>query len=78
MFLPETEANDAAIVLERVRCNIQNLEILHAGNVLKITVTIGIAVFDPQFSIDECVRQADEALYRGKRTGKNRIEISEN
>jgi diguanylate cyclase (GGDEF)-like protein len=42
-----------------------------------VTVSIGIASF-PQHgtTADELVRSADEALYRAKRSGKNRVELA--
>jgi diguanylate cyclase (GGDEF)-like protein len=36
-----------------------------------ITITIGISVCDDRLSLDHCINQADEALYLGKRNGRN-------
>ena len=44
-----------------------------------ITLSIGIAIYpDHGLTIDEVLRAADNALYRAKREGRNRIEIAEN
>ena len=38
-------------------------------------MTLGIAPMRPDKTIDTLLRQADEALYRGKHAGRNRIEV---
>lgn len=40
---------------------------------VQFTVTCGLAEFTPGQSPEEMIRQADEALYEGKRRGKNRV-----
>jgi diguanylate cyclase (GGDEF)-like protein len=41
---------------------------------LSVTVSIGIGESQPKLSSDEIINQADKALYRAKRSGRNRIE----
>lgn len=41
---------------------------------LSVTVSIGIGESQPRLSSDEIINQADKALYRAKRSGRNRIE----
>jgi PleD family two-component response regulator len=41
---------------------------------LSVTVSIGIGESQPKLSSDEIIHQADKALYRAKRGGRNRIE----
>jgi diguanylate cyclase (GGDEF)-like protein len=41
---------------------------------LSVTVSIGIGESQPKLSSDEIINQADKALYRAKRGGRNRIE----
>lgn len=43
---------------------------------LKVTVSIGVAAYQPDESIDDMILRADEALYRAKANGKNRIEYT--
>ncbi|TWT03660.1 sensor domain-containing diguanylate cyclase [Planomicrobium sp. CPCC 101079] len=48
------------------------------GEILSIGCSIGGAVWDAgQESISDVIRQADEALYSVKRTGKNRVDFNE-
>jgi PleD family two-component response regulator len=38
---------------------------------LSITITFGVSEFNGTTNIDGCIKKADEALYAGKRKGKN-------
>lgn len=58
---------------ERIRKAIAGL-IIKSGNVhLKVTTSIGLAVWDGQESAEELYRRADQRLYEAKRMGRNRI-----
>lgn len=62
---------------ERMRAAIENSEVFVAssGQPLRCTVTIGVSdEFTSAQKLDEVIRQADAALYRGKASGRNRIE----
>ncbi|PSL40770.1 diguanylate cyclase (GGDEF)-like protein [Planomicrobium soli] len=55
-----------------------NKPYLIEGEILSIGCSIGGAVWDvDQESISDVIRQADEALYNVKRTGKNRVHFNE-
>jgi len=41
-----------------------------------ITVSIGIAQFEPGESVEDLIERADEALYQAKRNGRNRVECA--
>jgi len=41
----------------------------------RLTVSIGVATFSPSFTTpDDFIREADNALYRAKRAGRDRVE----
>jgi diguanylate cyclase (GGDEF)-like protein len=46
------------------------------GSVLSVTVSIGIAESQSKFSVDEVIQQADQALYRAKEGGRNRVVLA--
>lgn len=58
---------------ERIRKAIAGLVIV-SGNVrLKVTTSVGLAVWDRQESAEQFYRRADKHLYEAKRLGRNRV-----
>jgi diguanylate cyclase (GGDEF)-like protein len=77
VFLVGASALGAIEYGERVRSAVgrQPLD-LGNGIVVPITVSVGIAVRDPREPLDSLIRRADEALYRAKAGGRNRVELA--
>lgn len=80
VLLPQTDALQAAHWLERLREAVADLRVELATGRLGITVSIGVAcpetaAVQPAVQIDAALRMADEALYRAKREGKNRVAL---
>jgi two-component system cell cycle response regulator len=76
-IFPEQSLETGTIAVERMRHAIEGLAIPHLGDPSGIlTISAGIAVLDPDHtpSASEAVKQADEALYRAKQLGRNRVE----
>src|SRR5437762_4989902 len=46
-----------------------------SSTLLSVTVSIGVAQSRPKAYIDEIIEEADQALYRAKQGGRNRIEV---
>lgn len=77
MILPRTEMLDAYNQAERIRADIEALRLDHDGELLSVTASFGIAAYPDSGagSPVDLVRRADRALYRAKKTGKNRVEL---
>jgi len=76
IILPDTGSHGALYVAENIRKNVENAEILlDNGAVTKITVSIGINTIIPTYgcSTNDFIRQADDALYKAKENGRNRV-----
>jgi diguanylate cyclase (GGDEF)-like protein len=76
VLLPETDLNGASIIGERIRKAVAGLEIEAEGVLLRGTVSIGLATFPEHARSDDeksLMRHADEALYRAKRAGRDRV-----
>jgi diguanylate cyclase (GGDEF)-like protein len=76
-IFPEQSLNMANVAVERMRVAVQGLAILHPANPGGvITLSAGLAVMNPDQlrSVGEVLKDADEALYRAKSLGRNRVE----
>ncbi|MDI6852223.1 MAG: diguanylate cyclase [Deltaproteobacteria bacterium] len=73
LLLPQTPAEQAAIMAERLREGITRLPSSLAGREVYITVSIGLAGLTPDMDGAALVKAADAALYKAKKEGKNRI-----
>lgn len=69
----ETSCQGAMIVIERIRRTVENAEVEYRGTKLKFTITIGLSYRHGDQKATNMIREADEALYKGKHTGKNRV-----
>jgi two-component system, cell cycle response regulator len=76
MVLPETSLADGLAVAERVRSSVQEMSFPPPMENLTVTVSQGIAALPAPGidSADALIRAADEALYRAKQNGRNRVE----
>jgi diguanylate cyclase (GGDEF)-like protein len=75
LLLPDTSAEDAAVVAEKIRGAIARTVV--AGVERPITASLGVSSF-PQHAIDgdSLMRSADRALYTSKRAGRDRVTVA--
>ena len=74
VFLPGTTEENAKIIAERIRRNVENMTItLHDNNLLQVTVSIGFAERIKNDTVASLIDRADKALYHAKQNGRNRV-----
>jgi len=75
LVMPETTHENALTIAERIRGRIQLHTYTGPLKGLKTTISMGVATYPTPFiaSIDDLIREADEALYRAKGAGRNRV-----
>lgn len=77
---PEQTLATAAVGVERMRTGMEGLGIPSAGGKSgSLTLSAGLAMLDPDHtrSTHAVLKEADEALYRAKQLGRNRVETAE-
>ncbi len=73
VVLPETDLAGAHWLAERIRASVEALTPF-ADDAHSVTVSIGIGVSGTQHDLARVLGAADEALYRAKAKGRNRVE----
>lgn len=78
VIMPDTDEQTAARRAEMVREAVSNIRLHFRGELLgSVTVSLGIATYPESGSgAGDLIRLADGALYRAKRSGRNRVELS--
>jgi diguanylate cyclase (GGDEF)-like protein len=80
VVLPQTDVSGAELLAERMRAAIETLTIdrLDGEGPLKVTASFGVASLPHSArDKDSLIAEADAALYRAKRMGKNRVARAE-
>jgi len=78
VILPETSEKEAFILGKRIVSVIEHhrFKSIDAESIGKISVTVGLTSFPGSASnLQQLIDRADQALYKGKRSGKNRITV---
>lgn len=73
LLLPGTRRDEALALAERIRKSVQDRVYDHGELHLRLTVTLGVSSVEKGDSVSEVIKRADEALYQGKRSGRNRV-----
>ena len=74
-LLPETSAEAAFPVLDKIRDAIANAALNYKEQPLNITLSIGLTDFRNDDTIDSAFERADQALYQAKQTGRNQVKM---
>lgn len=74
-FLPETDQIGASLLAERIRSAVEEEIFEYEGHQLQITLTLGVSEYRIGMTSDMVINAADMAMYRGKNSGRNRVEL---
>ena len=75
LLLPETDLEGARAIAERLRHSISRMAVEVDGQLLRTTVSIGLATFrdHDSGSLRALIRKSDQALYQAKHRGRDRV-----
>ncbi len=77
LLLPNTGREAAQAAADRVRREIEAMRVrLESGEAIAITVSVGVTRLLPDDDAERALHRADQALYRAKAAGRNRVELA--
>ncbi len=75
-LLLETDLDGARILAERLRQCVVDPPLSTDAGMMKITVSLGVGILDKECpDLDHLLQRADQALYKSKQDGRNRVSI---
>ena len=77
VLLPETGRDEAAEVMQRLCLSAAAQPVDLGDGPMAITISAGIATLASKDSLDALLARADHALYQAKKTGRNRVAMTE-
>ncbi|UVM51889.1 diguanylate cyclase [Pseudomonas sp. B21-015] len=78
VVLSDTDKSGARDFAERLRKAIEELEVLHNGQSIRFTISLGVAdLSQPSTNYTDLITWADHALYASKKVGRNRVTVYE-
>ncbi len=76
IILPETWAEDAQVVAQRIRQSIESYAFIpESADAVSITVSVGVTQYCPKEEISSFVQRSDKAMFISKRRGRNSISL---
>ena len=75
VILPDTEKRNAFLAAERIRENTAASTVHHEDTAIRYTISMGITEFSKGLTTDSMYSQADQAMYKAKNAGRNRVII---
>ena len=76
-LLPETDLAAAVKVAERLRLELAQHPVSGSRPQVRVTISLGVSRLAPDMRLSDLMRTADDAMYRAKQKGRDRVEISD-
>jgi diguanylate cyclase (GGDEF)-like protein len=77
VLLTQTDLQAAKVFAERIRGSVENSFFPDLGPDSRVTVSLGLVEHQMQENIEKTISRADDALYKAKKKGRNRVECSD-
>ena len=74
LVMGQTTKDGAALCADRLRQRIESLRFPELGENFRVTISLGLTEYRLREDIAETIHRADDALYKAKHSGRNRVE----
>jgi diguanylate cyclase (GGDEF)-like protein len=71
--LPETDIAGGKIIADKIRTKLEEFVFDFNNQKIPVTMTFGVSAYYSSEDIDDTIKRADTALYKGKETGRNKV-----
>ena len=72
VLLKDTDGQTGLIIAEKIRRYVEQQSYTYNGQILRVTVSIGLTTLQPDDTLHTLLSRADHAMYRAKQSGRNR------
>ena len=78
ILIPGRSPRSAVSLAERLRATVEGLRLSEGEELVRFTVSVGLSSLQPgETSFEPMIRRADRALYKVKRSGRNRVLLAD-
>jgi len=75
VLLNKSDLATASFIAERLRGQIEHLNLQHQGKLIPTSVSIGLSILLPDDTVTRLLERADFAMYSAKNEGRNQVKI---
>jgi two-component system cell cycle response regulator len=75
VLFPNTSSETARLIAERFRREMEESSFVFGSETMYVTVSVGIAQYNPGETPDKWISRADAAMYRAKQRGRNQVVV---
>jgi diguanylate cyclase (GGDEF)-like protein len=73
ILLSDTDLAGAELLAEKIRAAIERHILAYGMNAIKVTASLGVSALLGNDTLDSFIKRADDALYKAKNNGRNRV-----
>ena len=74
-FMPGANLDDAGVIMRDVNFAVEKMHLEFEGNEIAITITVGVEECNFTSPLEDLLGKADEKLYMGKNSGRNKVVV---
>ncbi|WP_026675464.1 GGDEF domain-containing protein [Alkalihalobacterium bogoriense] len=76
LLVSTSSQEEALMIAEKVREKVEHYEFCADGTIFTVTLSLGVAMYEPSLDEAKLFRLADQALYEAKAMGRNNVQIA--